>query len=232
LFLEGRVDAVLAVIDVGAGELHLQAVLMVPTAPVQLTVAGGKWAAKKIGPTATWMILIAAAAAAIYWYCTQPAERRERIKDAAGSLATSYMNEFTAGTEAVTRARLDLHALLVPRPGQRSVMSAVLRELAVAPEPLTAQQPADLLDESLRPRVTDLPAFLRQRHDVHPGPAPRLRARTALPGARRRLPLRQTRLAERPEHEFPRANPVWPRKGLSGGHSGAAPLPSAGPPGV
>jgi hypothetical protein len=153
------IDAVMAVIAVDIGELHLQAVLMVPTAPVQLAVAGGKWAAKKIGPTATWVILIAAAAAGIYWYCKQPAERRERIKDATWSIAASYMNELTTGTEAVTQARLDLRALLVPRPGQRTRASAILRELAVAPESLSAQQLTDLLDAP--PRVTDLRAFLR-----------------------------------------------------------------------
>ena len=66
-----------------------------------------------------------------------------------------------AGAEAVTQAKLDLHALLVPRPGQRSRASAILRELAVAPEPLSAQQLASLLDASQRPRVADLRALLR-----------------------------------------------------------------------
>ena len=39
--------------------------------------------------------------------------------------------------------------------------SAILRELAVAPESLSAQQITDLLDPSVRPTVTDLRAFLR-----------------------------------------------------------------------
>lgn len=36
-----------------------------------------------------------------------------------------------------------------------------MRELAIAPASLSAQQLADLLDESVRPKVADLRAFLR-----------------------------------------------------------------------
>ena len=94
------VDAVMGVIAVDIGELRLRAVVMVPTGPAQLAIAGGKWAAERIGPKAVWTIVIAAAA-------------------------------------------------------------AILRELAIAPEPLSAQQLASLLDESLRRRVADLRALLR-----------------------------------------------------------------------
>jgi len=155
------VDAVMGVIAVDIGELRLQAVVMVPTGPAQLAIVAGKWAAERIGPQAVWTIVIAAAACGIFWYCRQPTDRRERIKDVAGSLVTKYMDEFTAAADAVTQARVDLHALLVPGPEQRGRASAILRELAIAPEPLSAQQLASLLDESLRPRVADLRALLR-----------------------------------------------------------------------
>ena len=155
------VDAVMGVIAVDIGELRLQAVVMVPTGPAQLAIVAGKWAAERIGPQAVWTIVIAAAACGIFWYCRQPTDRRERIKDVAGSLVTKYMDEFTAAADAVTQARVDLHALLVPGPEQRGRGSAIMRELAIAPEPLSAQQLASLLDESLRPRVADLRALLR-----------------------------------------------------------------------
>jgi hypothetical protein len=41
------------------------------------------------------------------------------------------------------------------------VASAIVQELAVAPESLSAQQLAELLDASSRPRVADLCAYLR-----------------------------------------------------------------------
>ncbi len=155
------VDAVLGVIAVDIGELRLQAVVMVPAAPVQLAVAGGKWAAERIGPKTVWALLIAAAAGGVLWYCAQPTDLRERIKDVAGTLVTHYAAEFDVAVSAVTRARADLNALLVPGPEQRAMTSAILRELAIAPEPLSAQQLVSLLDEPLRPRVAELRALLR-----------------------------------------------------------------------
>jgi hypothetical protein len=57
-----------------------------------------------------------------------------------------------------------LRACVVPRPEQRSTASAILRELALAEESLSAQQLAELLDPPVRPPVADLRAWLRQ-HD-------------------------------------------------------------------
>lgn len=155
------VDAVMGVIAVDIGVVHMHAVLMVPALPTQLAVAGGKWASERIGPTAVWVILLVAAVGGFCWYRQQPAERRERIKEVASAIGTRFLDEYVAATGAVNQAQLDLRACLVPRPEQRSTESAILRELAVAQEPLSAQQVADLLDASMRPRVTDLRAFLR-----------------------------------------------------------------------
>jgi hypothetical protein len=155
------IDAVMAVIAIEAGEMRVQMALAVPAAPVRLAVAGGKWASERIGPVAVGVILLAAAAGGIWWYSRQPAERRERIKEGAGTAGKFYMAKYAAATGAVLQAQADLRGCLVPRPEQRSVTSAVLRELAVAPESLSAQQIADLLAPSVRPRVTDLRAFLR-----------------------------------------------------------------------
>jgi hypothetical protein len=58
-----------------------------------------------------------------------------------------------------------LRASVVPRPEQRTPVSAILRELAASTESLSAQQLADLLDPSVRRPVADLRAFLRA-HDV------------------------------------------------------------------
>ena len=109
-------------------------------------------------------------AGGIYWYRKQPPERRERIKEIAGDIGTHFMREYADATGVVQQARLKLRANLVPKPEQRSTASAILRELAVAPESLSAQQLADLLDAPLRPRVADLRAYLRGNEALFTGP--------------------------------------------------------------
>jgi len=154
------VDAVMGVIAINIGEMHVHAVLMVPALPIQLAAAGAKWATERIGPAA-WVIFVLAAAGGIYWYRKQPLERCERIKEIAADIGTHFMDQYTAATGEVLQARLQLRACLVPKPEQRSVASAIVRELAVARESLSAQQLAELLDASLRPRVPDLRTYLR-----------------------------------------------------------------------
>lgn len=159
------VDAVMAVIAINIGEMQVHAVLVVPALPVRLAAAGVKWAAQQIGPAA-WVILVLGVADGIYWYCKQPPERRERIKEVAGGVATHFVDKYAAATEVVQQGRLTLRANLVPKPDQRSTASAILRELAIAPESLSAQQLADLVGASLRPRVSDLRAYLRGNEAV------------------------------------------------------------------
>lgn len=154
------IDAVMALIAINIGEIQVHAVLVVPALPIRLAAVGIKWATERIGPAA-WVILILAAAGGIYWYHKQPPERRERIKEIAGDIGTHFMDKYASATEVVQQARLKLRANLVPKPKQRSTTSAILRELAVAPESLSAQQLADLLDASLRPQVADFRAYLR-----------------------------------------------------------------------
>lgn len=151
----------LAVIEINAGEMDVRMALAVPAVPVRLTIVGSKWACERIGPMAFGAIPFAAAAGGIWWYSRQPTERRAQIKDAAGTAGKFYMAKYADATSVVLRAQADLRGCLVPRPAQRSVPSAVFRELAVAPESLSAQQLADLLDPSVRPKVTDLRTFLR-----------------------------------------------------------------------
>jgi hypothetical protein len=154
------IDAVKAVIAINLGQVRVHAVLVIPAVPVRLAAAGTKWAAERIGPAA-WVILVLAAAGGIYWYSKQPPERRERIKKVATDVGTYFLDEYSAAAADVREARLSLRACVVPRPDRRSTPSAILRELAIAPESLSAQQLAELLDASVRPRVADLRAYLR-----------------------------------------------------------------------
>jgi hypothetical protein len=160
-YAEQGVNGVLAVIAIVDGEVHVQVTLSLPTMPVRLAVAGTKWAASRIGPVPTAVILIAAAASGIWWYRGQPPARRERIKDAAATFGKHYLELCTTANAELLQARVDLRGSLVPGPHQRSSASAVLRELAVAEESLSAQQVAGLLDPAVRPGVAELRAFLR-----------------------------------------------------------------------
>ncbi len=155
------VDGVMAVVAINVGEMQVRAVVMLPAVPVRAAGAAVKWAYDRFGPV-VWVILGVLIGGGIYWYRKQPQERRERIKQVAGEIGTHLLEEFGSAAEVAYRGRLLLRACVVPRPEQRSTASAILRELALSPESLSAQQLAELLDPSVRPSVADLRAYLRE----------------------------------------------------------------------
>ncbi len=148
------VDGVMAVVAINVGEMRVHAVMMVPALPAQAVGAAFKWSYDRIGP-ATWVIPGVLIGGGIYWYCKQPPERRERIRHVVGEIGASYLQQYGAAAEVAYQSRLLLRACVVPRPEQRSTVSAILRELALAEESLSAQQLADLLDPSVRPLRRD-----------------------------------------------------------------------------
>jgi hypothetical protein len=158
------VDGVMAVAAINIGEMQVQAIVMIPAAPVRAAGAAVKWASDRFGPVA-WMILGVLIGGGIYWYRKQPPKRREQVKQVAGEIGTHLLEEYGTAVNGANRARVLLRASVVPRPQQRTQVSAILRELALTPESLSAHQLADLLDPSVRPSVADLRAFLRA-HDT------------------------------------------------------------------
>jgi hypothetical protein len=159
------VDGVMAVVAINIGEIQVRAVVMIPAAPVMAAGAAVKWASDRFGPVA-WVILGVLIGGGIYWYRKQPPERRERVKLVACEIGAHLLEEMGTAADGVYRARLMLRGCVVPRPDQRTPVSAILRELAQSPESLSAQQLAELLDPSVRPPVTDLRAFLRAHDDT------------------------------------------------------------------
>jgi hypothetical protein len=157
------VDGVMAVAAINVGDMQVRAVVMLPELPARAGGAAFKWTYDRIGPL-TWVLVAVLAGGGIYWYCKQPPERRKRIKQVAGEIGTSYLQQYGAAAEIAYQGRVLLRACVVPRPEQRSTASAILRELALAEESLSAQQLAELLDPPVRPPVADLRAWLRQ-HD-------------------------------------------------------------------
>jgi len=98
----------------------------------------------RIGPVA-WVIVAVLSGGGIYWYLRQPPERREKISKVAVQAGTHLLNEFERATDGILQVRLQLRASVVPRPEQRTPVSAILRELALSAESLSAQQLAELL---------------------------------------------------------------------------------------
>ena len=149
----------MAVVAINFGEMQVRAVVLLPELPVRAAAATLKWATNRFGPVA-WLIVVGIAAGGIYWYFRQPAERRDVISDIAGQIGSHLLTEFGKAADGVQQARLQLRACVVPRPEERRIVSSLLRELALSPESLSAQELAGLLAPRARPSVTDLRAFL------------------------------------------------------------------------
>lgn len=157
------VEGVMALIDINIGDMQVRAVIWLPTVPIRAAGATMKWATEKIGNWA-WALLVVIVGGAIFWYFKQPTERRESIKRVASSVGNYLLDEYVEGAEIAYQGRLTLRACAVPRPERRTPVSAILRELALSEESLSAAQLAEHLDPSVRPSVNDLRAFLRA-HD-------------------------------------------------------------------
>jgi len=159
---QGR-DGVLAVAEIRVGETRVQAALMLPAVPLRAAGAGMKWACDRFGPGA-WVVLAFLIGGGIYWYCRQPPERRDRVREVAGTIGTHLLDEYSQSADGVFRARLQLRACMVPRPEVRAPAAAIMRELALAPESLSAAQLAEQLEPAIRLRADRLREFLRE-HD-------------------------------------------------------------------
>jgi hypothetical protein len=159
------VDGVMAVLAINIGEVQLQAVIWLPALPLRVAGAAMEWATEKIGGWA-WVILGVAVAGGVYWYTKQPPERRQQIQTVAGQVANHVVDEYGKATGGLYQARLQLRAAMVPKPEHRTPTSAILRELALSPESLSAAQIAELLDPSVRPSVAKIRDFLRANDEM------------------------------------------------------------------
>jgi len=159
------VDGVMAVAAINVGEMQIQAVLTIPAIPARAAAGTMKWATGRIGGPAAWVVAGVLVGGGIYWYCKQQPEHRERIRKTAGQIGTHLMGRrYQTAATGVYQARLQLRACMVPQPEHKTPAAAILRELALSPESLSAAQLAGLLDPALRPSLADLRAFLRT-HD-------------------------------------------------------------------
>jgi hypothetical protein len=153
------VDAVVAALDLKVGEVRLQAVAVMPAAPVIAVHSGIKVAIEHMGPAA-WVLVGLVIAGAFWLYQRQPPARKAAIKTTAADAAHWFLAESMQATRSVQQSRERLAAHLVPPPECVTPTAAVLRELATAPEPMSAQQVYDALDAPVRAPVASLRQFL------------------------------------------------------------------------
>jgi hypothetical protein len=159
-------DAILAVVDLKFGEFEFSAMMMIPAAPFRAARMVFNWTSTKIGQPTTWAIIAILALGLGVAYFKQPPERKDRIKELASQVGMSYLNRLTVVTANVQSARAQINGSVVPGPESRSPAAAILRELALSDESLSAQQLAELLDEPVRPPVASLRAFLRTNSET------------------------------------------------------------------
>jgi len=148
-------DALIAAIDLRAGEYQIQGIIMVPAAPVYAVGAATKWAYGKVGPVAL-LLLAAVIVSGVFLYRRQPTERREAIRTVAGRFGEGFMEQYAEAQRAVNSAQNQLFACLVPPPDKRSIPSAVLRLLATACDSMSAEQISEGLPAEVQPSVDTL----------------------------------------------------------------------------
>lgn len=153
------VKAVLAVIDIKDGQIQLLGVAAVPAAPVVAVGGAVKWAADRVGPAA-WVILGLLIAGVVVAYRRQPPEKRNAIKKVSGEVGHFLLEEVSQAASSVEQAYQLLGTYIVPAPEPRTPTATILRELAMASDSMSAQQLWDALDDSVRPAIGPLRAFL------------------------------------------------------------------------
>lgn len=151
--------AVSAAVDVEIGERHLRAVVTTPAIPVVGVGAGAKWAADRIGPVA-YLLLAVVIGLGILYFRSQPEEKKESIKKLAGVIGNTLLEEGRRGAELASAAQRRLDACVVPAPERRTLESTAIRQVALAQEPVTAQELHAMLDPAGRPSVVTVRAFL------------------------------------------------------------------------
>jgi hypothetical protein len=107
-----------------------------------------------------WVLIALVIAGAFWLYRRQPPMRRAAIKTTAADAARWFLSESERAARSAQQSREQLAGHLVPRAERATPAAAVLRELATAPESMSAQQLYDVLDAPVRAPVSSLRQFL------------------------------------------------------------------------
>ena len=109
---QGR-DAVVAVIEVKAGERSVSAVTMIPAAPVVAASEGAKSAANRFGVPLVLFVVAFFVAGAFVAYQYQPLERKERIRRGAATVGRLYYEAANQAFTQLQTAEARLHATAI-----------------------------------------------------------------------------------------------------------------------
>lgn len=150
-----------AAVSVRVGEVQFFSVMLVPSAPVIAVGAGIKLVADRVGP-AGWLLAPVLAAGGYFLYRRQSPEKQQALREGAGSLGRYILEESSKAVAKTESARLALLRSAVPGPERRPIESAILRQLALALQPMSAHGLWSLLEEGVRPSEAKLRAFLRE----------------------------------------------------------------------
>jgi len=153
-------DALFAAVDLRVGETRLRAVASLPAAPVVVVKGGVQWANERMG-YAGWVTLAVLLLGAVVLYNRQTDERKAAVRQAAADGAVWFLQETRRASLQLDRSRRELDAHLVPGPDHRSPAAAVMRQLALADDSMSAQQLIDALSAEARLPIGALRRFLR-----------------------------------------------------------------------
>lgn len=163
LGIPGRGEPVLAVqatLVVNDTTVRVQAVVMTPALPVAGVVGGVRWIGNRTG-LPPLLVGAALAGGGYLLYTRMAPERRATARQVLADVGTMFLEEAVRAYGEQQQALSALEGLVVPLERPRTVKAVVLRELARADEPLSAQQLWERLDPMTRPALTAVRATLR-----------------------------------------------------------------------
>jgi hypothetical protein len=158
--------AVRATLVVNDTAERAQAVVMVSALPVSAALGSVRWIGNQTGAS-PWLIAAVLVGGGYLLYRRMDPQRRAKARILA-DIGMSYLEQATRACAEQQQSLRALERLVVPLARPRTVCAVVLRELASADEPLSAQGLWERLDPTTRPSVITVRATLRN----HPGVVP------------------------------------------------------------
>jgi len=149
-------------LDDASGELRV--VVAVPALPVVAVAGGTRWAANRLG-VSPWLVggglVLMLTLLGIWTYRRMDDDGKTVLRKAGAEVGTRYLEVLGKIQSRVSDARETLTKRTVLPIAPRSWEQIVLRELAMADEPLSAQRLWERLDPDFRPGVSEVREILR-----------------------------------------------------------------------
>jgi hypothetical protein len=149
-------------LDQASGELRV--VAAVPTLPVAAAVGGTRWVANRLN-VSPWLVggvlTLTIVLLGIWAYRRMDDDDKTTLRKASAEVGKRYLEQVVEVQERVANARETLTKRTVLPLLPRGREQIILRELAMADEPLSAQRLWERLDPDARPGVQKVREILR-----------------------------------------------------------------------